>query len=317
MALEFMRKRVMEGMSNKEIAKEHGVAPKTVERTLTWAEKAGVFVVLEDAIIAEIAPIAVSAIRDALLNGKDVPKGAIEILQGLNIIKKNHPVTAKEVKDSDDLAAYVAKIREKAEIDANSADAELLTAGQNEGHLLEPNSAPRLLPSGPGRDESDEPIPGYSPDAILGFRAERGVDPSDASTRAEHDASDPERVSGGEHDPPEASAAPPGEGSGQDCVPGDEGAGAHRAAPSRSDNHWQIGVDEVSYNNPYYDALLEGRYQPRISVHRTDDDEFEAVYEDINGNRITHRDTSENEAFRRCSDKVVDAIREGTVHPFR
>ena len=71
------------------------------------------------------------------------------------------------------------------------------------------------------------------------------------------------------------------------------------------------------YNNVYYEALVEGRYQPRIDVHQTDEGDYEAVYADINGNRITFRDESQNEAFRRCSDAVVEAIREGRVHPFR
>ena len=71
------------------------------------------------------------------------------------------------------------------------------------------------------------------------------------------------------------------------------------------------------YNNIYYEALVEGRYQPRIDVHQTDEGDYEAVYADINGNRITFRAESQNEAFRRCSDAVVEAIREGRVHPFR
>lgn len=70
------------------------------------------------------------------------------------------------------------------------------------------------------------------------------------------------------------------------------------------------------YNNRYYEALLEGRYQPRIEVTRTDAG-FEALYQDINGNRITYTDVDQNEAFRRCSDLVVEGIREGKIHPFR
>ena len=71
------------------------------------------------------------------------------------------------------------------------------------------------------------------------------------------------------------------------------------------------------YNNPYYEALMEGRYQPRIDVEQTEDGQFEARYEDINGNRVTFTDASQNEAFRRCSDLVVEGIREGKIHPFR
>jgi hypothetical protein len=70
------------------------------------------------------------------------------------------------------------------------------------------------------------------------------------------------------------------------------------------------------YNNRYFEALLEGRYQPRIDVNAVEVG-FEAVYEDINGNRITYKDASQNEAFRRCNDLVVEGIREGKIHPFR
>lgn len=70
-------------------------------------------------------------------------------------------------------------------------------------------------------------------------------------------------------------------------------------------------------NNVYYEALMEGRYQPRIEVAQTADGTFEALYEDINGNRITYTDASQNEAFRRCNELVVEGIRDGKIHPFR
>ena len=71
------------------------------------------------------------------------------------------------------------------------------------------------------------------------------------------------------------------------------------------------------FNNRYYEALMEGRYQPRIDVKRREDGQFEATYEDVNGNKTSHADSSESEAFRRCNDKVVEGIREGKIHPFR
>lgn len=73
----------------------------------------------------------------------------------------------------------------------------------------------------------------------------------------------------------------------------------------------------LMFNNAYYEALLEGRYQPRIDVQEGEDGQFTALYEDINGIRITFKDASQNEAFRRCSDLVVEGIREGKIHPFR
>jgi hypothetical protein len=71
------------------------------------------------------------------------------------------------------------------------------------------------------------------------------------------------------------------------------------------------------YNNAYFEALMEGRYQPRIDVKELEDGSYEALYEDINGHRISFKDASQNEAFRRCNDLVVEGIRNGEIHPFR
>jgi hypothetical protein len=170
MALQFLKERVMQGKTNKQIAEERGINPKTVARTLTWAEKAGIFVELEDALIRDIAPIAVNAIRSALLAGEDVPRGAIEILQGLHNVKKNHPTTVKDAKDADDLVSYITKIREKAQLDADTTDGQLLPA-------------PIPLQLGPAI--------GYDPETIVGVGTSLSPDPP------RDDSSDPERVPDG------------------------------------------------------------------------------------------------------------------------
>jgi hypothetical protein len=79
-----------------------------------------------------------------------------------------------------------------------------------------------------------------------------------------------------------------------------------------------VSESETSmFHNAYYEALLEGRYQPRIDVEKTEDGTFTASYADVNGNTVTFTDVSQNEAFRRCNDLVIDGIREGKIHPFR
>lgn len=71
------------------------------------------------------------------------------------------------------------------------------------------------------------------------------------------------------------------------------------------------------YNNMYYEALVEGRYQPRIEVNKHADGDYHAVYEDIKGNRIETVHEDQNEAFRRCNDQIVEGVKQGKLHPFR
>lgn len=185
----YVKEKVVEGRTLKEIAARHGVHYQTVRNTLTWAEKAGLFLELEDQILAELGPLAVNAIKEALITGKDVPKGAIELLQGLNILKKNHPITAKDVKESDDLAAYIHARRERAALQQATVPGELI------------ERQPQL-------------ISGYSPE-LLG-----AGDPADAPRDG---AGDPERVSGGVGGPHAEATAEKGEGSGENRVSLPEG----------------------------------------------------------------------------------------------
>jgi transposase-like protein len=223
-ALQFVRDRVVEGLNNTEVAKKHGVSRNTVERTLTWAEKAGIFLELEDKVLHDIAPIALNAIQQALSEGRDVPKGALEILQGLNILKKNHPVTAKDVKESDDLAAYINQQRLKAQLEQNTIEGTLADV--------------RQLP--PGSDL----IPGYSPELLAGDGGNSGepnlgcerseLGGGDAADAAVEHPSDPERVPDGDGTGPDEEAAPPASPNGdQDCLSSDEGPGTDPAPRGR------------------------------------------------------------------------------------
>ena len=189
-AIEYMKSRVFKGQSNREIAKDHGVSRNTVERTLTWAERAGIFVELEDQLVADIAPVALMTIKHALEHDKNADV-ALEILKGLNILKKNHPITAKEVKDQDDLASYITAARVQAQLDADTTDGVLLNDAAT------------------GRDR--DLIPGYSPELLqLGD----GHPPAGPSS----DAGDPERVPGGNHGPTEAATPVEGSNGGENRV---------------------------------------------------------------------------------------------------
>ena len=69
-------------------------------------------------------------------------------------------------------------------------------------------------------------------------------------------------------------------------------------------------------NNQYYEALLEGRYQPRIDVKRLDNGDYRASFESPAGVKVEFVDSDQAEAFRRCNDQVVEGIKDGKIHPF-
>ena len=122
-----MKEKVLEGRSLQEIAERHGVDKRTVSRALTWADRANIFIEIEDQILHELAPLAVDALKHALQTEND-PNVALEILKGLNIIKKTHAVTGKEVKEQNDLAGYIDKIRDAAALDQQTVAGELVEA---------------------------------------------------------------------------------------------------------------------------------------------------------------------------------------------
>lgn len=68
-------------------------------------------------------------------------------------------------------------------------------------------------------------------------------------------------------------------------------------------------------NNRYYEALLEGRYQPRIDVSEADGI-YTAKFEAPNGVKVEKTSVDQAEAFRQCSYEVMEGIRQGTIHPF-
>ena len=200
-AMSYMRDR-LGGLSNGAIAKKHNVNVKTVAKTLTWAEKAKIFVELEDELLQGLAPLAIDALKHALAEKHDA-QAALEVLKGLNLLKKSHPITAKEVQDSSDLFLYVQQIREKAELDAATVE------GQ---HELIPGYSPELLQLPPA--SADGRIEG------------EGVDPGQSADPESHDSSDAGRAPEGD-----GGAAPPreaeeGSAGDENRVSGDEGAGA-------------------------------------------------------------------------------------------
>jgi hypothetical protein len=206
-AIAFLKEKMV-NRSNEAIAKQYGVSAKTVAKTLSWAEKAQVFVEIEDALVRDLAPMAVEALKLALVEGDaDV---ALEVLKGLNILKKSHPVTAKDVKEQDDLVSYITQLRNKAELDANTT----------EGTLLEARQPLQLV----GRPANDL-IPGYSPELLGASASSDGVGVGTslpAAGEGEHPA-DAERVSGGDRGANPETEAGESPHSDENRLPGSEG----------------------------------------------------------------------------------------------
>jgi predicted transcriptional regulator len=126
-AQQMIEAKVSKGMTNAEIAKDFGVHERTVERTLSWAKKADLFIQYEDRLMSELLPLAHETLRTALGPNGD-PKVALKIYEGTNILKKDHPKTAAVVKEEDDLASYINRKRLEAAEHDIAAEGQLITA---------------------------------------------------------------------------------------------------------------------------------------------------------------------------------------------
>jgi hypothetical protein len=113
--------KVMKNMTNNDLAKEFNCSVDTVERTLTWAKRADIFATYEDKIVQELIPLAHSAIRDALADGN--AKIAVEVFKGLNLLRTGPAAAGSPARAADDdLAAYIAAKRDKAQLIENTID---------------------------------------------------------------------------------------------------------------------------------------------------------------------------------------------------
>ena len=68
--------------------------------------------------------------------------------------------------------------------------------------------------------------------------------------------------------------------------------------------------------NPFYEALLEGRYPIHVETrHEPERDMWIAKFEDAKGQTFESEDNSQAEAHRQCTAKVMWAIRSGEIFP--
>ena len=142
-AMKMVEGKVMRNMTNADLAKEFHCSVDTVERTLTWAKRADIFASYEDKIVQELIPLAHTAIRDALADGN--AKIAVEVFKGLNLLKTGQGAQGTVQRaHEDDLAAYIAAKRDKAQLLENTI-------------TIEPQR--EALPSGlhePGEEDTHE-----------------------------------------------------------------------------------------------------------------------------------------------------------------
>lgn len=126
MMLEF---KIKNAASNVAVAKQFNVNPKTVERTLSWARRAGIIVDYEDKVLQELMPLAHQALKGALAKGN--VEVALEIFKGLLPSFNKKAVNGPTVSSGNELAAYIDQLRGE--------------LGVIDGEVLE-DSTPRALP---------------------------------------------------------------------------------------------------------------------------------------------------------------------------
>lgn len=150
-AMKMVEGKVMRNMTNTQLAKEFNCSVDTVERTLTWAKRADIFATYEDKIVQELIPLAHSAIRDALADGN--AKIAVEVFKGLNLLKTGQAAqgTIQRAQD-DDLAAYIATKRDKAQLLENTITIEPVRTALEAGEGYDETADSGSLDQGPDGD---------------------------------------------------------------------------------------------------------------------------------------------------------------------
>ena len=117
-ALMMLEYRIKNAASLEEIAKEFNVAPKTVQKNLTWARKAGLVADAEDKILQELVPLAHEAIKKALASNDPEVAGkfGIEIFKGTMSGFQKKPANTVTSTGGDDLDTYLAALRAESNV---------------------------------------------------------------------------------------------------------------------------------------------------------------------------------------------------------
>lgn len=135
------------GHSIREVAEMFRVSDDTVQRTLTYARRAGILVEHSDTILQRMVPLAETAIIDALKSTEvDILSKAqlgMKLYEGVGLLgNKGKPSGALD--GDNDLAKAMQELRQKAELYANTTEGELVSG-----------SPQRFLPDGPVSTAAD------------------------------------------------------------------------------------------------------------------------------------------------------------------
>ena len=161
-ALKMLEKRILEGKSTAQLAKEFGVSIHTAQNALSFAAKGELMVGFEDVLLKDLVPLAQTAAKMALMEGNT--KVALEVMKGVGLLRASHTRTQTQLAEEDALSRYSAQKRAHSQQLEDTYDAEPLVAtaltsavagadapaalSADHADGLEPSSAPVAEPHG-------------------------------------------------------------------------------------------------------------------------------------------------------------------------
>jgi hypothetical protein len=108
-ALKMLEKRILEGKTTAQIAKEFGVSTNTAANALSFAAKGELMVGFEDTLLKDLVPLAQTAAKMALMEGN--AKVALEVMKGVGLLRATHTRTQTQLAEEDALSRYIAQKR--------------------------------------------------------------------------------------------------------------------------------------------------------------------------------------------------------------
>ena len=108
-----LKKRITENKSVAQIADEFNVSKRTVERALSFAQRAELLVAEEDQVLEMLVPKARQALITAL-NSDDIEvssRVALEIYKGAGVLRRGNGAVKSPAEVGDELSKYIERIR--------------------------------------------------------------------------------------------------------------------------------------------------------------------------------------------------------------
>lgn len=159
------------GLNYREIAQKYGVSKDTVQRRLSYAERANLFTKHEDTILEGMVPLAEKAILKRLAveasdSFSEKPEVALKVYDGTRLFKKDAGKSPSQLipGGEESLDSHIARLRANAAKELETTDAELLPEATRNFLGLPPIAAP-ASPAGAPAAEGRAP---EAPDAPHG-----------------------------------------------------------------------------------------------------------------------------------------------------